>query len=206
MPDAVLASVFVLMLITPCAFAVAAGRRKDRELEEALAEPNRLKSLVFEPMTADEDTVAANLGAGTSAEPESVASGLIPAVEAEGELEATGTPAERLLVPIGQNRTDTFLQRRAERTRGEALIAQAEAAKADAAALLALARAAAAKADAAAELAEIAAREMEEAAQLASTVRERYARDAQESGPSSPLPETHPSLDFPRSRGPRRAA
>ena len=204
MPDAVLASVFVLMLIAPCAFAVAAGRRQERELEKALSEPKRLESLVVEPVVADEETIAGDLSVETVAEPEIVVKALVEVVEAPIEVEVA--PAEPLPVSIGQNRMDTFLQRRAERTWAEALIAQVEAARANAAALSALARAAAAKADAAAELAEIAAREMEEAAQMAATVREKYARDAQGSGPKSELPETHPSLDFPRSRGPRRAA
>ncbi|RXH55058.1 hypothetical protein [Granulicella sibirica] len=206
MPDAVLASVFVLMLIAPCAFAVAAGRRQERELEEALAVPKRLESLVVEPVAAEEGAVAVELSGETVTQPEIVVTALVEATEAAPiEIEVEAAP-ESLSVAASQTRTDTFLQRRAEWAQIEALLAQADAARADAVALMALARAAAAKADAAAELAEIAAREMEDAAHLAATIREGYARDARGGGPNSPLPETHPSLDFPRSRGPRRAA
>ena len=206
MPDAVLASVFVLMLVAPCAFAVSASRRREREFEAALAEPKRLEALVIEPaLAADEKAAVVDVSAPAVAEAEIVVSAPVEFAEEAAEMEVEAVPVERRRVPRIQSRTATFLQKRAERAHSEALMAQVVAAKADAAALMALAKAAAAKADAAAELAAIAAREMEEAAYVAATVRDSYAKDAQGTGPKSPLPETHPSLDFPRSRG-RRAA
>jgi len=102
------------------------------------------------------------------------------------------------------------LRQAAEQAETEALQAQAVAVKAHAAALAAAARAAQAKANAAAELANQAAREAEVAHRAADYERDMQAQiTAQEQAHTvhgeHHLPESHPSLNFPRSGRGRRA-
>ena len=228
MLDAAIASTFVFMLIAPCAAALLTelrGSRSEQNPDDLPAKAGTALMLLpeFEPLPeatllpappelarlALEAPASVALEAPVPAAAPAIRTLVPPALQTIFPSKPYRTPAtiEASLPGSLRNlahtpRTNTYLQKRAERAHAEALLAQANASKAVAEALLAVARAAAAKADAAAELASLAARDMAEASRAARSMRRTHTRPAypQISGPRAPLPESHPSLDFPRAR------
>jgi len=178
MPDAALAVLFVIMLIAPCAIALTADERREKKAAKATPHPDARPMAVADPRSAARQLPAKR----PHRAPAAVLVSRLP--------EEPQAPSE-------------FTRQAIERAEAEALLARAVAAKAKAAELADAARAAAVKAEAAAEAVEATARGAAEAHEAAEQAREAYARAAANTTTSSAehrLPETHPSLDFPRSR------
>jgi hypothetical protein len=178
MPDAALAIVFIVMIIAPCAIALLADERRDKKAANARPDAETRPLVVAQTASLSRQLPAQRPYRA-------------PALSQARQQPEVTQPAS------------AFTRQVIERAEAEALLARAAAAKAKAAELAEAARAAALKAQAAAEAVEATARGAAEAHAAASQEREAYARAATGTTSSSAehkLPETHPSLDFPRSR------
>jgi hypothetical protein len=210
MPNATPALVFVLMLIAPCAVALWGDRKKKAKRNAAAAPKQRAEVRV--PVAREPVVNRRSDSVPVFAPPAAVASAARP----PRPRSYTQGPdpyelAASLYAQPASSFVETYVEPLSERDEAEALLAQAAAAKAKAAALAEAARAAQAKAHAAAEVANQTARAAAIAHKAAQTERDIQAQiTAQEQARTASgehvLPETHPSLDFPRSGRPRRAA
>jgi hypothetical protein len=206
--DSTPAVVFVLMLIAPCAIALIGERKRAKGTASKMRE-----DAANVPATS---VPAFTQPPRTNMVPASIAEAYPQQLDAHGQTEGHSLQRLRWVevatesrTPIGS--TDRHAPSPDEQAEAEALLAQAAVAKAHAAALAAAARAAQAKAAQAAELAKLAALEAEIAHRAAKHERDVQAQitaeeHARRASGEHKLPETHPSLDFPRSGRSRRAA
>lgn len=227
MSNATPALVFVLMLIAPCAIALIGDRRKAKEAVPGGTKPAEpdAKSKA-QPATSPAPMknpphsvpVLTSSPAMEKASPAEIKR-LQPSVERPSPYERAArfyAPSENSIKPSLQEKGNAVpppgpVSHDTEQAEAAALLAQVAAAKARAAALAEAARAAQAKAKQAAEIARQTARAAEEAHRAAEYERDIQAQiTAQEQARIASgehlLPESHPSLDFPRSGRGRRAA
>jgi hypothetical protein len=212
MLDSTPAVVFVLMLIAPCAIALW-GDKKKKAKQHAELEGRTARKAIATPKS---DSVP------VFASPESAPPPVIPVARTQPSARPQTSrnytqgrdPYEltaRLYAQPASSFVETYAESVSEQDPAEALLAQAAAAKARAVALAEAARAAQAKAQAAAEAADHAAHAAAVAHKAAQTERDLQAQitmqeQARTASGEHILPATHPSLDFPRSGKPRRAA
>lgn len=233
MSDATPAIVFIVMLIAPCAIALLGDKKKSKDgdaapvaekpaAERSVAEkPKATPAIKPAPLTAK--APSASIPVFTPPPVVEVREPRVPRAytqERDPYAQAArlyAQPESSFVQPYKQEpavqaQPVAPSRQQADQDAAEALLAQAAAAKAHAAELAAAARAAQAKAYAATQLAREAALDAQEAHRAAAYERDVQAQiTAQEHARTASgeaiLPESHPSLDFPRSgsRG-RRAA
>jgi hypothetical protein len=200
---------FFLMILAPCAFAIFSA--KDPED----ARPAGFKSL--KPNRSSSMSKPANSKLASWRIPRPATFGgeydLILKPEPSGAREIISQPAfaaaPTYVEPSATKRSPAAnnLLGLAEQAEARSVAAQVYAAQAAKDAAAAMARAAAARAAAATALAVEAERAVAEAHRMADAVRRAYETAPPSVGPQNhALPETHPSMDFPRSHVIRRAA
>jgi hypothetical protein len=208
---------FFLMILAPCAFAIFTSR--DDKREDTKNSRARLKSRSTSSGSRFLAPVPRTFATGWRA--------TLPARADEYDLVLTGDPtftraavadpasfvlpsdSPRVYItpPVQRSRGASNLLSAAADAEADSIAAQVYAAQANKAALAAAARAASARAAAATALAVEAERAVAEATRLAAAVRRAYETAPASVGPEKhALPETHPSMDFPRSHVIHRAA
>ncbi len=206
------------MILAPCAFAIFSSRDPED------ARPAGFKSL--KTSRSNQVSRPANSSPAHSSPASSrTASWRIPRPATFGEYDLvlktdTPSPREAIAQPAfaaAPTYAEPTVPKRspaasnllgiAEEAEAKSLAAQVYAAQASKTAAAAMARAAAARAAAATALAVEAERAVAEAHRMADAVRRAYETAPASVGPQNhALPETHPSMDFPRSHVIRRAA
>jgi hypothetical protein len=182
------------MILAPCAFAIFSS--KDKE----------------EPKGVTTRRTGSNRDGSASSWRSTSASGEYDLVlqkdPAVARPKASAVPAVFVSAPAAQKtRAANSLLSAAANAEADSIVAQVYAAQAAKAAAAAMARAASARAAAATALAIEAERAVAEATRLAAAVRRAYETAPPSVGPKNhALPETHPSMDFPRSHVIHRAA
>jgi hypothetical protein len=193
---------FFLMLLLPCAFAVFSAR--EREDQKDKRQPASRNELADGPQAASWRAARPAAPGSYDLEPRPADRPMDPPLarpKANVPAAAPQTPLTR------RTRGASTLLGLAAEAEADSIAAQVYAAQANKAALEAIARSAAARAAAATALAEEAQRAVAEAARLAAAVRRAYETAPPSVGPERhALPESHPSMDFPRSHVIRRAA
>jgi hypothetical protein len=204
---------FFLMLLLPCAFAIFSSR-----------DPEDSRQAGFKPLRSSRSSSSQV----TRPNPSKLASWRIPrpstfggdydlVLEANGTAPAHGEIIQQPASATAPTYTQPAVAKRssasnsllgiAEEAEARSVAAQVYAAQASKSAAAAMARAAAARAAAATALAVEAERAVAEAHRMADAVRRAYETAPPSVGPTNHhLPETHPSMDFPRSHVIRRAA
>jgi hypothetical protein len=186
---------FFMMLLAPCAFAIFSSREKEEpRMSGTGAGRRRTQSSSWRATTA---APAAEYDLILPTDPEARGPALTIPQSVYSSSAITQRPRSR----------SSNLANLASDAEAQAIAAQIRAAQANKDALEAIARAASARAAAATALAAEAQRAVAEASRVADAVRRAYETAPASVGPTQhALPETHPSMDFPRSHVIRRAA
>ncbi len=192
------------MILAPCAFAIFSSKDKEE------SHPPRARFISPKPSGSRPSGSWRATNAQPAAEydlilPSDPTPNRAPLAIPEGVYSTTSTTSQML---SGQRaRHASKLLNLAADAEAQSIAAQVYAAQANKAALEAAARAASARAAAATALAAEAEKAVAEAARMADAVRRAYETAPPSVGPQQhALPETHPSMDFPRSHVIRRAA
>ena len=195
---------FFLMILAPCAFAIFSSKEnEDGPQPRRLVARNFIKSRSY-PATwrATHPSLSAEYDLVLSGDPQPARAHAITEPHSHPAVTLRPTPSS-----VRQLRASANLLNVAAAAEADSVAAQLQAARANKAALTAAARAAAARAAAATALAVEAERAVAEAARLAAAMRRAYETAPASVGPEHhALPETHPSMDFPRSHVIHRAA
>ncbi len=194
---------FFLMILAPCAFAIFSSKEKeDGPRPRRLAARDFIKSrTVPASWRATHPALSSEYDLVLPGDPQ-----LTRPASAES-YPATALTVRPIPSAIRQLRNSANLLNAAEAAEAASIAAHVHAARANKAALTAAARAAAARAAAATALAVEAERAVAEAARLAAAMRRAYETAPASVGPENhALPESHPSMDFPRSHVIHRAA
>jgi hypothetical protein len=197
---------FFFMLLLPCAFAVFSSRDKEETLSLTARKNAGTRTITGSWRAAHPAAEYDIVPQGDQVDP--------PLARPKPSPSAAPAPAPAALAQASTRHAATSSQRVASTLLGAAALAEAEsiaaqvyAAQANKTAKEAIARSAAARAATATALAREAERAVAEATRVADAVRRAYETAPASIGPERhALPESHPSMDFPRSHVIRRAA